>query len=104
MSPRPLLFALACVALAAAGCGSSAYRLVIQVSPPEASVFVNGKRLATGTSRLVHDFSFDSYGRAFVQVTAPNYEPSLDVLTEEDVRRLYDQELPYSKALRQRIR
>lgn len=90
---------LAVLALLAA-CGSSGYRRTIQVSPPESTIFVNGERLATGSARLDHEFTFDPYGRAFLQITAPEYEPVIEILYEQDIVQKYPDTI--SKNLRRR--
>lgn len=95
--PVPLLT----IALMLPSCSSSSHKLVLNVDPPQASVYINGERVGQGGKRP-YDLSFGSQERVYVQATAPNYEPFFDWLTEEKVIDLLDRDLEFPVYLRQR--
>jgi hypothetical protein len=56
-------------------CGSSNYQMFVSVSPPEATVFINGEKVGHGDKHL-YDLSFNDCGRIVIQATAPRFQPN----------------------------
>jgi hypothetical protein len=105
LSPRTGRLAAGCAALAALvllpACGSASHKMVIQVNPPEASVYINGQRVGQG-ERRPHDLSFDRQERVYVQATAPGYEPQIEWFDLQKVEDMIDRNLDLAMTLRQR--
>jgi hypothetical protein len=80
--------ALASLALLTA-CAGSSYRTVVRVDPPDASLFINGKRVGTGDPRP-YDLPFGEYERVFIQATKRGFEPQTLVYTAKDVEDILD--------------
>lgn len=99
-SPRPTLTVcvLSCLF---ASCASSRETMVVNVSPPEASVYINGKREGQG-GRRARDLDFGAQPRIYVQATAPGFEPHFEWFTRKEVRELMDRNLDLAITLRQR--
>jgi hypothetical protein len=86
---RPVPMRLpSCAALAALmtlpACGSAGYLTVMQVDPPSAALYINGKRVGTGDKRP-YTLSFGQYDRVFIQATQRGFVPANLVYTEQQV-------------------
>lgn len=89
-SVRPLVAALALVA-ATTACSSNASLRVVS-NPPSSTVYLNGVRM--GDTPLTVILPFDEHPRAFVQVTHPQRQSRMAILTvdtmPEDEERAFD--------------
>ncbi|MBL8724203.1 MAG: hypothetical protein JNK49_09160 [Planctomycetes bacterium] len=80
-----LLFALPVLP----ACGTTTYRLPIQVEPPTAHVYINGKKVGQG-DRFVHQVDFSQAERVCIQAAAKGYEPRMVVLTRDELKAQID--------------
>ena len=93
-----LLTPLLCLA---AGCSSSTYMHTLAVSPPDASVYVNGVRVGQGSSRPV-EFDFANSPRVCVQATHPDYQPEMEWFTLQKLKHMMSTNTPVTLTLRPR--
>jgi hypothetical protein len=80
---QPTLPVLALLCLPA--CGTTTYSLPMQVDPPTASVYINGKRVGQG-DRFVYEVDFSGGERICVQAAAKGYEPRMLLLTQKELK------------------
>lgn len=97
LTTRPLLAPAALALLGA--CASSTHKMEIRVSPPEASLYINGDRVGQG-SRRVYDLDFGEHPRVYLQATAPGYQPSFEWKTEQEIVDLTDRNRELTITLR----
>lgn len=89
-------------ALAALGaCSSSVYQRKVSVNPSDASLFINGEPAGKGDTR-VKDFDFAEVGRVYVQATHPDYQPSFEWFTREQIENMIDTNTDMKITLRSR--
>ena len=72
-------------ALSLTACGSSTYTRAISVTPPEATVYINGREWGGG-NRRPYDFDFSKHSRTFIQATCKDYEPKIEEFDEKKIR------------------
>lgn len=70
--------------LACAGCGSTTYKVGIDIDPPTASVFINGERVGPGGKR-VYEVDFGADERICIQAVAPSCVPFTEMFTRQQV-------------------
>lgn len=66
-------------------CGTTTYNLPMQVDPPTASVYINGKRVGQG-DRFVYEVDFSGGERICIQAAAKGYEPRMLLLTQKQLK------------------
>ena len=77
--------ATALVALSVSACGSGGYVRAVSVSPPEATVYINGQKWGGG-NRRPYEFNFSQQSRVFIQATCKDYLPKTEEFDEKKIR------------------
>lgn len=70
-------------------CGTTTYRVPIQIDPPTAHVYINGKKVGQG-DRFVHQIDFSQAERVCIQAAAKGYEPRTLLLTRDELKAQVD--------------
>lgn len=102
-APRSLAWALLCIAASFASCSSSSRRTLIQVSPSDASLYINGKRVGNG-DKLPYLLSFDDAERVYVQATRSGFVPETKVYTQAEIDSINETVQVLKITLRERTR
>lgn len=66
-------------------CGSPRYVRAISVTPPEATVYINGQEWGAG-NRRPFEFDFSKHPRMFIQATCKDYLPRTEEFDEKKIR------------------
>lgn len=84
MTARSCCYPFLVLLMLLAACGTSAPKILVQVSPPQASVYVNGKKMGQSREGL-YAMDFSNSERVYVQVTAPRFTPLIKWYTRQDI-------------------
>ena len=74
------------VMLAATACSAAPLEHYIMSDPPDASIYVNGKRVGKGDN-LLHQFDFSQSDRVWISAVHPDWRAETKSFTANQIRR-----------------
>jgi hypothetical protein len=87
--------------LALPACGGANYTRVVQVNPPDASLFINGEYVGKGSPRP-YTFDFGNVETIYVQAAHPEYVPELEKFDRARIEQMIASNLDIRLTLRSR--
>lgn len=77
--------------LAATSCSAAPLEHYIRCDPPDASIYINGKREGKGDN-LLHRFDFTSAKRVWISAVHPDMRAETKAFTPSQIRKFIDDE------------
>jgi len=101
MHNRFLKTALLASLLGLAACGSTSNSIIVSVNPPEASLYIDGKKVGEGDKRE-RTFSFANAKRHYIQAVHPDFIPKLEIVDAKTIAGLKKNNLPLKMTMKAR--